>query len=344
VVEALVRHVEGVALSVPELATSLAMLVVDSRRLRDRATKANHEAFFASKQEVSAQLGEVDRDGILTGQILGDLARMACGESAIDLVVRNPPRGSRRFATYVQGCQDAERQLAQARARFVEANLRLVISLVQKVGRGQLPLHDLIQEGNLGLMKAVDRFDPARGVRFSTYAAWWIRHTVSRAIGDKSRAVRLPVHMVEQRRKLHRLTLAFEAKHGRSPTDWELAELAELKLEKLRQTRCFLVASGVSLDTPIGESGRDCFRDILPDPGEVAESRLIAEEQLAQLQASLAKLSPVEAEVLRLRMGEKNLSFREIGERFSLSRERIRQIQIKALGQLREHFRAQHLL
>jgi len=100
----------------------------------------------------------------------------------------------------------------------------------------------------------------------------------------------------------------------------------------------------VSLDTPIGESGRDCFRDILPDPGEVAESRLIAEEQLAQLQASLAKLSPVEAEVLRLRMGEKNLSFREIGERFSLSRERIRQIQIKALGQLREHFRAQHLL
>ncbi len=328
---------------------ALANLVVASRRVRDRALRKHREAFHAAGQQAAGELAEADRDGVVSSLVLSDLERLREGAPAEHLETRTPPRGSKVFGEYTTQSQRLAFKLGRARSKFVEANLRLVVSLVHKMGRGQLPLHDLIQEGNLGLMKAVDRFDPARGVRFSTYAAWWIRHAVSRAIADKARAVRLPVHMVEQRSKLRRLSRNFIAEHGREPTDVELAELAELRVDRLRQARCFLVAEGVSLDAPIGERGRETVGDLMRDGTEATDQALVSRELLTELKVSLAQLTPVEAEVLRLRMGMDSdqgdgLTLREIGERFSLSRERIRQIQEKALRQLRGHFRAQDLM
>lgn len=347
IVEAIAERAGSVLELDAKLERCLAQVVVAARRLRGRAIRKHRDAFESLCKVVGPLLGDADRDGVLSEQLLEDLARMRDGEHPCHLDVRCPPRGSAVFADYAAAARGCASQLLRARSRFVEANLRLVVSLVHKMGRGQLPLHDLIQEGNLGLMKAVDRFDPERGVRFSTYAAWWIRHAVSRAIADKSRAVRLPVHMVEQRNKLRRIGRNFMAEHGREPTDTELAKAAELRVRRLRQMRCFLVADGVSLDTPIGERGRETLGDLISDTAETTDRQLVARELLAELQVSLAQLTPVEAEVLRLRMGmdgNDGLTLREIGERFSLSRERIRQIQEKALRQLREHFRERDLM
>jgi RNA polymerase primary sigma factor len=242
--------------------------------------------------------------------------------------------------------QKAKRELQSARTRLIEANLRLVVSIAWRYANRGLHLLDLVQEGNIGLMKAVDRFEHQRGFKFSTYATWWIRQAMARAIADQARTIRLPVHVLETIGKLLRASRVMVQKLGREPTIEELAEMAETPVEKVRQTLS-VVREPVSLETPVGEEDETRLGDIvederMPDPSDALAGSGLCE----QTRNALAALTPREREVLRLRFGigeEREMTLEEIGCRFEVTRERIRQIEGKALRKLR-HPRTSRLL
>jgi RNA polymerase primary sigma factor len=246
----------------------------------------------------------------------------------------------------VQEIRNGERMAEQAKAELIKANLRLVVSIGKKYTNRGLQFLDIIQEGNIGLMKAVDKFDYKRGFKFSTYATWWIRQAITRSIADQARTIRIPVHMIETLNKLIRTSRYLVQKLGREPTPDEIAERMELPVDKVRKA-LRIAKEPISMETPIGEEEDSHLGDFIEDKSAISPADAVISVDLAeQTRKVLTTLTPREEKVLRMRFGigeKSDHTLEEVGQDFEVTRERIRQIEAKALRKLQHPSRSKRL-
>ena len=290
-------------------------------------------------EEISQYLEEVREIPFLTPTDEVNLAK------GIDEAEKRLRQAIRKKSSRKTICK-REKELEKLRDHLIRANLNLVINIAKRYANPKLIVYDLIQEGNIGLMKAVDKFEYRRGYKFSTYATWWIRQAITRAIADQARTIRIPVHMIETINKLIRTSRYLVQELGREPTPDEIADKMEVPLDKVRKV-LKIAREPISLETPIGEEDDSHLGDFIEDktfmlPSEAAISLNLSE----QTRKVLATLTPREEKILRMRfgIGEKaDHTLEEVGSDFAVTRERIRQIEAKALRKLRHPTRSRKL-
>jgi RNA polymerase primary sigma factor len=313
---------------------------------RDAASLRRHEQRCErAAQRIHAQ--DVDARFLLA--VCAELQRLFKREAGgWALRGKGPLLRRRSLSDYYRQVLALSTAVQRVRNEFVRSNLRLVVSFARRFDRGGLPLSDLIQEGNLGLMKAVERFDYRRGYRFSTYASWWIRHSISRALANNGRTVRLPVHALDDYRKVSRVKQELSTKLGRTPTLEEIGLAANLSPQKMARVQDSLADPSLSLDRALSDEDDRRFVDLLVDPNVASPTeKIMAETVSAQVEQLLGDLKPIEADVLRKRFGlagGTELTLRELGDSYQLSRERIRQIQERALDKIRRSLKQRHVL
>jgi RNA polymerase primary sigma factor len=318
---------------------------------RSKTTRANYNKWIAQNRvSIQGVLENLPLKPALVDQLVGEIRQLAknmgAGKTRSELRQLEETAGVSRKALLasLSEIEEHDRVVRQAKKELMEANLRLVVSVAKRYLGSELSLLDLVQEGNIGLMKAVDRFQYRRGFKFSTYATWWIRQAITRAIADHSRTIRIPVHMVETLNRISRVNRSLVNEMGREPTPEELAQRTGVPARKVR---LILESSRkpLSLETPIGDDSE--LGDFLEDKGaESPNDSLITQDLTTQVERALSTLSPKEKEILRLRFGIGEAgehTLEEVGRRFSVTRERIRQIETKALRKLRHPLRGRAL-
>jgi RNA polymerase primary sigma factor len=304
---------------------------VDSMRTLERQIKSLDQKYDASKSEELRKEYRRQQRNCKT-----DLDRL---ESEIGVSIADLKRTQREM---IQGDMDAER----AKRELIEANLRLVVSIAKKYTNRGLQFLDLIQEGNIGLMKAVDKFEYRRGYKFSTYATWWIRQAITRAIADQARTIRIPVHMIETINKLIRTSRQLVQELGREPTSEEIAKRMDIPVAKVRKV-LKIAQEPISLETPIGEEEDSHLGDFIEDRQAVSPSEAVISVNLKEYTSQVLRtLTPREERVIKMRFGLEDGSehtLEEVGQSFQVTRERIRQIEAKALRKLRHPSRSRRL-
>jgi RNA polymerase primary sigma factor len=305
------------------------------------AKKLTDANITAAAEPVAERLRKFDIDRLYVAVALGEVKKVATGQGGrlIDLPLHVDEK-ARPFRRYLHEVSVTLRRVQRSKNEFVKANLRLVVSIARRFNHGRMPLADLIQEGNIGLIKAVERFDYRRGYRFSTYASWWIRHAISRGLADKGRAVRLPVHMIDVYHRVARSKRELSGKLGRQPTNEELGEATGLAVTKIEKMRSYLLDQSFSLDRAVSDRDGRRFIDFMQDdsPASQPTEQLVSAAMTNEVRRLLSDLKPIEADILRQRFGlddDKELTLKEIGEKYNLSRERIRQLQEQALLKMR---------
>jgi len=316
----------------------------EARTLRAAAAKlgaaAEAKAWGKLASRAARKLRAEDVDHLFIDAALGTIDRVTLGIGPRGTTV-GPLGATRSRNDWLRRVHAANRAAAAARNAFVKANLRLVVSIARRFNHGRMALADLIQEGNLGLIKAVERYDYRRGFRFSTYASWWIRHAISRALADKGREVRLPVHMIDAQHRLAKARRQLTGQLGRQPTSEEIATATDMPVDKIEKMRSWLLEQSVSIDKPVGDDEGRVLGEVLEDPDreEVSPTGDLEWEALTtEVRDLLCELRPIEADILRQRFGlgtEQELTLKEIGDKYNLSRERIRQLQEQALAKMR---------
>jgi RNA polymerase primary sigma factor len=315
-------------------------LPAEARALRKASDAPDAKMWPKLVARAARRLRADDVDHLFIDAALCTIDRITVG-----IGVRGHSVGSlgreRTRSEWLRRVMSANRAAAEARNDFVKANLRLVVSIARRFNHGRMALADLIQEGNLGLMKAVERYDYRRGFRFSTYASWWIRHAISRALADKGREVRLPVHMIDAQHRLTKARRQLTGQLGRQPTSEELATATQMPVDKIEKMRSWLLEQSISIDKPVGDDEGRVLGEILEDPDREDFSPtgdLEWEALTNEVRDLLCELRPIEADILRQRFGlgtEQELTLKEIGDKYNLSRERIRQLQEQALAKMR---------